>query len=65
MDYKKMWENLKKEIVEDLEYHKRGDMQSISESIQGEIKCNQFLDKMRKIEKRQQNNRFINTKYNT
>ena len=53
MDYKAMWEDLKKEINKDLEYHKRGAMQSISESTQGEIKCKEFLDKMKRIENRQ------------
>lgn len=54
MDYKEMWETLRKEIEKDLEYHKSGVMQSMSESIQGEIKCKEFLDKMKKIEEKQQ-----------
>ena len=53
MDYKIMWEELKKQINEDLEYHKSGAMQSISESIQGEIKCKEILNMMKKIEERQ------------
>lgn len=50
MDYKEMWETLRKEIEKDLEYHKSGVMQSMSESIQGEIKCEEFLAKMNRIE---------------
>lgn len=53
MDYKTMWEELRKEINKDLEYHKSGIMQSISESTQGEIKCKEFLEKMIRIEKKQ------------
>ena len=49
MDYKEMWETLRKEIEEDLEYHKSGVMQSVNESIQGEIKCEEFLAKMDRI----------------
>lgn len=54
MDYKTMWEELKKEINADLEYHKSGDMQSINESVQGEIKCREFIEKMEKIEEKYQ-----------
>jgi hypothetical protein len=54
MDYKEMWEELKDEITADLEYHKSGVMQSISESIQGEIKCKELLNKMKKIEEKHQ-----------
>ena len=50
MNYKKMWETLRKEIEKDLEYHKSGVMQSMSKSIQGEIKCEEFLAKMNRIE---------------
>ena len=50
MGYKEMWETLRKEIEKDLEYHKSGVMQSMSESIQGEIKCEEFLAKMNRIE---------------
>lgn len=54
MDYKEMWEELKNEITADLEYHKSGVMQSMSESIQGEIKCKELLNKMKKIEEKHQ-----------
>ena len=53
MDYKTMWEELRKEINKDLEYHKSGIMQSINESTQGEIKCKEYLEKMIRIEKKQ------------
>lgn len=59
MDYKEMWETLRKEIEKDLEYHKSGVMQSMSESIQGEIKCEEFLAKMDRIEN---GNNVVNNK---
>lgn len=50
MDYKDMWEQLKIKVEKDLKYHKSGIMQSIHESIDGEMKCEEFLKYMEEIE---------------
>ena len=55
MNHEKMWEELKTQIKNDLEYHKSGVMQSLSESINGEIKCEQFLRYMDEIERKNMN----------
>lgn len=54
IDYKSMWLELKEQTNKDLECHKSGVMQSVSESIQGEIKCKEFIAKMEKIEEEYQ-----------
>ncbi len=50
MDYQKMWEELKRKIEKDAEYHKSGVMQSMTESLQGEEKCKEILTLMAQIE---------------
>lgn len=50
MNYKAMWEELKAKINADIQFHKDGTMQSISESVHGEAKCKEFLGYMEKIE---------------
>ena len=50
MDYKSMWNELKTKIEEDLMYHQSGIMQSISESIYGESKCEEILNYIKKIQ---------------
>lgn len=55
MNYKTMWEELKSEIKQDLKYHESGEMQSMAESVHGETKCKAFLHKMKRIEKRYEN----------
>ena len=55
MDYKEMWEKLKKEIACQLELHKSGVMQSMAESIHGEAKCKEILTLMSQIEKDEMN----------
>ena len=53
MDYQKMWKNLKEKINSDLEYHKLGEMQSMSESINGANKCQEILAYMTEIEEKE------------
>ena len=53
MDYKAMWDTLKAQINKEKEYHISGEMQSIAESVEGEKKCQEFLDLMESIEKEQ------------
>ena len=50
--FEAMWYELKKELKNDLEYHKSGVMQSLAESAHGEAKCEEFLNKIEKIEKK-------------
>ena len=50
MNYKRMWERLKKEIELKREGHIRGDMQSMAESFQGEANCDEILKMMKDIE---------------
>ena len=50
MDYKTMWETLRKEVERELECYKRGEMMSLHESVQCEIKCKEFLAMMDNIE---------------
>lgn len=45
-----MWKKLKEQIQGDLEFHKSGIMQSMSESVVGEAKCEEILKYMEKIE---------------
>lgn len=52
MDYESMWNELKAEIKTDLRYYRSGSMQSISESVQGEIKCMEILSYMENIEEK-------------
>ena len=49
-DYEAMWKALREDTEKDLNYHRCGAMQSVAESIQGERKCNEFLDKMKRLE---------------
>lgn len=49
--FESMWYKLKNDIEGLLEYHKSGIMQSMSESVQGEVKCEEFLNLMNKLEK--------------
>lgn len=50
MDYKKMWNELKDQIVHDLQFHQSGAGQSIGESVYGQAKCTEVLEYMAKIE---------------
>ena len=50
MNYETMWNELKAKIESDLRYHQSGIMQSIGEAIEGEIKCKEMLNYMKKIE---------------
>ena len=50
LNYKKMWTDLKHKVTYDLKYHKSGEMQSISESVMGEVLCTKILEYMNKIE---------------
>lgn len=60
--YKSMWNELKSEINKRIEYHKNGEMQSISESIHGETACREILNKMNIIEETNRfNDIFINS----
>ena len=45
-----MWNELKRSIEYDLNFHRSGEMQSLVESIHGETKCEEFLHKMKEIE---------------
>lgn len=54
MDYEKMWHELKTEVEKELEYHKSGKMQSIYESVQGAVECEQILAYMEQLEERHQ-----------
>lgn len=45
-----MWNELKRSIEDDLNFHRLGEMQSLAESIHGETKCEEFLHKMEEIE---------------
>lgn len=50
LKYKRMWTDMRAFIEGQLSYHKSGEMQSIAESIQGEVQCESFLNKMNQIE---------------
>lgn len=50
--YKTMWEELKSKIKSDLNCHKIGYMQSLSESTIGEQKCKEILKYMQGIEEK-------------
>ena len=50
LNYTKMWTDLKHKVTYDLKYHKSGEMQSISESVMGEVLCTKILEYMNKIE---------------
>ena len=50
MDYKEMWEKLKEEIIAKKVYHSSGEMQSLSEAIQGEAFCEEILKIISRIE---------------
>lgn len=54
MDYEKMWHELKTEVEKELEYHKGGKMQSIEESMWGEVMSREFLSCMRRLEEKHQ-----------
>lgn len=55
MDYKEMWDKLKEEIEHQLESHKSGAMESMAESIQGELECREILSLMAQIEEDEMN----------
>ena len=46
MDYKTMWNKFKLKLERDLKYHQSGNMQSMSEAIHGEVKCQELLSYM-------------------
>jgi len=48
--YKQMWETLKSKVVANLNYYRKGEMMSITESINGEINWEQMQLLMKKIE---------------
>ena len=50
MNYEAMWNELKTKIESDLKYHQSGIMQSIGESINGELKCREVLNYIKEIE---------------
>lgn len=50
MNYQKMWNTLKQQVLLDLNYHQSGEMQSMSEATHGETKCKEFLALMTKLE---------------
>lgn len=50
MNYRKMWYELKEQIIHDLQFHQKGDGQSVGESVYGQAKCTEVLDYMSKIE---------------
>lgn len=45
-----MWDELKLKVEKDLKYHQSGIMQSMHESVEGEFKCKEILNYMKKIE---------------
>lgn len=51
MNYEQMWDSLKAEIEQDLEFHESGSMQSIGEAVHGAEKCREILSYMKEIEK--------------
>lgn len=53
--YYDKWNELKDRVKADLEYHKSGEMQSMSEAVNGEAKCEEFLRYMEEIEDRRMN----------
>ena len=50
LNYKRMWIDLKNQVSDDLKFHESGDMQSISESVMGEVLCKRILSYIDKIE---------------
>ena len=50
LNYKQMWIDLKNQVSDDLKFHESGDMQSISESVMGEVLCKRILSYIDKIE---------------
>ena len=50
LNYKQMWIDLKNQVSEDLKFHESGEMQSISESVMGEVLCKRILSYIDKIE---------------
>ena len=50
MDYKAMWESLRDQLNEDLEFYKDGSQCSILESIEGEVHIKEVLRKMDTLE---------------
>lgn len=59
MNYEAMWNELKAKVESDLKYHESGIMQSVSESVHGMAKCQEFLNYIKKIEER-----YIRTEMN-
>lgn len=54
-DYEKMWYDLKEYIKSEKEYYKKGVMCSLSESIVGKMVSEEFLKRMEKMEKTDEN----------
>jgi hypothetical protein len=52
MDYEEMWQELKRKVVDELEYFEDGTMCSFVEAVHGKIHCNWFLNTMRELEER-------------
>lgn len=55
MDYEKMWKKLKEQLHKDVEYHRRGVLQSMEEAILGEFKCKEVLAFMDRMEREEAN----------
>ena len=51
LKYKHMWNALKTDVEKSLKFHKSGEMQSITESIRGEVIWDSILYKMKQLEK--------------
>lgn len=50
--YEAMWKEFRESINADLKYHESGEMQSLSESIEGKSKCIELLERMDDMEKK-------------
>jgi hypothetical protein len=50
MQYAKIVEELKKWAIDKKAYHKSGEMQSMAESVYGEMYCAEFLNKIDELE---------------
>lgn len=56
MNYEAMWNKLKAKVESDLKYHESGIMQSVSESVHGAAKCEEFLKYIKEIEQEYEQN---------
>lgn len=50
--YKQAWEDLKISVKGSLEYYKKGEMCSIHESIEGEARMRELLNKINRLEEK-------------